>query len=159
MRPIPCGKIAVPSYRAIAQPITKRTLQSRTDNERCRKLWQLGDGVMEQATLSFADSLFNGSQQLDNSNESGSLGGQSQINPQNGTNSLSFGQTLQSAIQDVNSLQTNAAQEATSFALGQTSDIHTVMIAGEKASLALDLATEVRNKIVDAYQTVMQTSM
>ena len=71
----------------------------------------------------------------------------------------SFGQALQSAFDNVNTLQTNAAQAATQFALGQASDIHSVMITGQKASVALELTTEVRNKIVDAYQTIMSISM
>jgi flagellar hook-basal body complex protein FliE len=115
---------------------------------------------MEQTTLSFADSLFNGSQMLDGSNETASPGDQGLVPQQaQGTGGMTFGQTLQSAVENVNSLQNDAATAATQFAIGQTSDIHTVMIAGEKATLALDLATEVRNKVVDAYQTIMQTSM
>ena len=113
---------------------------------------------MEQTTLSFADSLFNGSQMLDNSNDSSAIA-QSATGQAAGTGAASFGQSLASAVENVNSLQNNAAEAATSFAIGQTSDIHTVMIAGQKATLALDLATQVRNKVVDAYNTIMQTQM
>ena len=71
----------------------------------------------------------------------------------------SFGDALQKAFDSVNDLQTNAAQSARQFALGQVNDIHSVMIAGQKASVALELTTEVRNKIVDAYQTIMSIQM
>jgi flagellar hook-basal body complex protein FliE len=114
---------------------------------------------MEQATLSFANNLFDGSQQLDSSSETGANSAGNMIGNQGNNAGITFGATLENALQDVNSMQNVAAQEATAFALGQTSDIHTVMIAGQKATMALDLATEVRNKIVEAYQTVMQTSM
>ena len=36
------------------------------------------------------------------------------------------------------------------FIAGRTDSIHSVMIAGTKASLALDFMIEVRNKIMDA---------
>jgi flagellar hook-basal body complex protein FliE len=71
----------------------------------------------------------------------------------------SFGDTLQNAFENVNALQNNAAGAATQFALGQSSDIHSVMIAGQKAGIALELTTEVRNKVVDAYQSIMSISM
>ena len=71
----------------------------------------------------------------------------------------SFAQTLQSAFGQVNDLQVHAGQMATSFAQGKTSDIHTVMIASEQASMALQLTTQIRNKAVDAYQEIMRISM
>lgn len=70
-----------------------------------------------------------------------------------------FSQTLENAFGKVNDLQINADSLQKSFALGQTSDIHNVMIATEQATLALQLTTQVRNKVIDAYQQVMQMSM
>ncbi len=71
----------------------------------------------------------------------------------------SFAQTLQSALGQVNSLQDHAGQMAQSFARGQTSDIHSVMIASEQATLALQLTTQIRNKAIDAYQEIMRISL
>jgi flagellar hook-basal body complex protein FliE len=71
----------------------------------------------------------------------------------------SFGDTLQSALSGVNSLQTHANTMSQNFAAGKTSDVQGVMIATEKATLALQLTTQVRNKVVEAYQQVMQMSM
>ena len=71
----------------------------------------------------------------------------------------SFGDMLSSAIGQVNALQTAAQQSASDYALGKVSDIHSVMIAAQKASIALSLTTQVRNQVVSAYQTVMQTTM
>lgn len=71
----------------------------------------------------------------------------------------SFGDSLLSAFDNVNALQNDSTTAATQFALGKSSDIHSVMIAGQKAGIALELTTEVRNKIVDAYQQIMQMSM
>lgn len=71
----------------------------------------------------------------------------------------SFSSVLAGALGEVNSLQNDANSQAEAFALGQTSDIHSVMIAAQKATVALDLATEVRSKVLDAYQQVMQMQM
>jgi flagellar hook-basal body complex protein FliE len=71
----------------------------------------------------------------------------------------SFGQTLEAALNNVNSLQLNSDDMAKSFAAGKTSDIHSVMIAAQQATISLDLAMQVRNKVTDAYQEVMRMTM
>ena len=75
------------------------------------------------------------------------------------SDSPSFTEMLQGAFGQVNALQTHAGQMAQSFAQGKTSDIHSVMIASEQASMALQLTTQIRNKAVDAYQEIMRISM
>lgn len=70
-----------------------------------------------------------------------------------------FSQSLENAFGKVNDLQVNADNLQKSFALGKTSDVHGVMIATEQATIALELTTQVRNKIIDAYQQVMQITM
>jgi flagellar hook-basal body complex protein FliE len=71
----------------------------------------------------------------------------------------SFGQTLEGAFDKVNDMQNHAGDLTKAFALGKTSDVHGVMIAGEQATIALQLTTQVRNKVIDAYQEVMKMSM
>ena len=71
----------------------------------------------------------------------------------------SFGQMLQGALGQVSGLQDHAAQMTTAFAQGKTGDIHSVMIASEQATMALQLTTQIRNKAIDAYQEVMRMSM
>lgn len=71
----------------------------------------------------------------------------------------SFGQFLTDAIGDVNALQMNAGDTVQKFATGAPMDVHEVMIAMEKASTAMALTTQVRNKLVDAYQELMHTQM
>lgn len=68
----------------------------------------------------------------------------------------SFKDVLSEALNKVNSLQNNAEDLRTKLATGEVNDIHTVMIASEKASLAFQLTTQVRNKLVDAYQEIMR---
>ena len=78
--------------------------------------------------------------------------GSSKINENSG---VSFGDFLQNAINETNSLQLESTQLTEDFLTGKTDDIHSVMIAGEKANLALQFTMQVRNKVVDAYKEVM----
>ena len=59
-------------------------------------------------------------------------------------------------LDQVNSLQANAKHMAEEAALGGDVDLHDVMIAGEKASVAMQLTLQIRNKMVEAYQEVMR---
>ncbi len=76
-----------------------------------------------------------------------------------GASGASFGDMLGGALSNVNTLQNDAAQQATSFALGKATDIHDVMISAQKASVALNLTAALRNKVIDAYQSVMSMQM
>lgn len=68
------------------------------------------------------------------------------------TGSDSFRKVFDKAMQNLNEKQLNSEQTVKKFLTGEVQDIHTVMIAGEEAKLAMQLAVEVRNKIVEAYQ-------
>lgn len=71
----------------------------------------------------------------------------------------SFGQFLQDAIGEVNDAQLRAADMTTRFAAGEALDVHQVMIASQEAGVMLDLAIQVRNKLVDAYQEVLRVNV
>jgi flagellar hook-basal body complex protein FliE len=45
------------------------------------------------------------------------------------------------------------------FIAGRTDSIHSVLIAAEKASIALDMVIEVRGKILDAYTEIMRMQL
>jgi flagellar hook-basal body complex protein FliE len=68
----------------------------------------------------------------------------------------SFGQIFKDMLSETNQLQSDAADIAQKFALGQIEDVHDVMIAAEKAGVAFELVMEIRNKLVDAYQEMMR---
>jgi flagellar hook-basal body complex protein FliE len=70
-----------------------------------------------------------------------------------------FGQLLQNAIGDVNKAQLHAGDLSARFAAGEPLDVHQVMIAAQEASVALNLAIQVRNKLVDGYQELMRVSV
>ncbi|MCC6397531.1 MAG: flagellar hook-basal body complex protein FliE [Bacteroidetes bacterium] len=68
----------------------------------------------------------------------------------------SFGETLQRAITDVNSLQTEAGKAVEKMVVGEAVDLHEVMIAVEKAKTSFDLLMEIRNKTIEAYREIMR---
>lgn len=68
----------------------------------------------------------------------------------------SFGQVLGDALGQVNKLQNGAEQASLDLAAGKVQDVSQVVIATEKASVALQLTMQVRNKVIDAYQEIMR---
>jgi flagellar hook-basal body complex protein FliE len=68
----------------------------------------------------------------------------------------SFGETLNKAIKDVNSLQQEAGSAVQKMVAGEPVDLHDVMIAAEKARTSFDLLMEVRNKTIDMYRELMR---
>ena len=89
---------------------------------------------------------------------SGSMGlpetGLAQVTPVPG--STSFGQILEQSISKVNEQQGVAQNMITGFQTGSGSaSVAEVMVAMQKASLSFTAMTQVRNKLVEAYQEVM----
>ncbi|HPO83007.1 MAG TPA: flagellar hook-basal body complex protein FliE [bacterium] len=68
----------------------------------------------------------------------------------------SFLTVLGESIEKVNNLQLDAERMVTAFSAGEDIDIHNVMIAIERANLALSVVTEVRNRALEAYQEMMR---
>lgn len=68
----------------------------------------------------------------------------------------SFRDFLTQALQNVSQLEKESDAITNDFIAGKTDSIHSVLIAAEKASLALDMVLEVRNKVLDAYTEIMR---
>ena len=66
----------------------------------------------------------------------------------------SFGEWLNRSIQSVNKMKNDADIAARKLVTGQNKDIHGTMIAMQKANVAMNLMTEVRNKIISAYDEI-----
>lgn len=67
-----------------------------------------------------------------------------------------FSEVLGNAVNRVNEAQQGARQMAADFQTGATdASVAEVMVAMQKASLSFQAMTEVRNKLVDAYQEIM----
>jgi flagellar hook-basal body complex protein FliE len=67
-----------------------------------------------------------------------------------------FGEILKDAISTVNELQKQSDQEMQKLMTGESQDLHTTVIAMQKADLSFQMMMQVRNKIVQAYQEIMR---
>ena len=67
-----------------------------------------------------------------------------------------FFHTLEGAMDKVEELGAGAEQQVASVLQGNGQDLHAAMIAVEKADLSFQMMMQVRNKIVQAYQTISQ---
>jgi flagellar hook-basal body complex protein FliE len=65
-----------------------------------------------------------------------------------------FLNTLRGAVEQVSLLQSEADAKVAGMFTGDGQDVHSTMIAVEKADLAFELMVQVRNKIVSAYQEI-----
>ena len=72
------------------------------------------------------------------------------------TDKSSFTEFLKSAVDNVNELQNQSDTQIRKFLAGEGPDIHTVILAVNKAELSFQLMMQVRNKLLQAYQEVMR---
>jgi flagellar hook-basal body complex protein FliE len=72
------------------------------------------------------------------------------------TNKTGFAEALKASIESVNNSQMIAQKLGQNFAMGDDSvSLSDVMIAGQKAGIAFQTTVQVRNKLVSAYQDIM----
>lgn len=72
------------------------------------------------------------------------------------SNGVDFSSLLQNSINQVNESQKSASSLAKNFEAGDPQvDLAEVMVALQKASLSFQAMTQVRNKLVSAYQDIM----
>jgi flagellar hook-basal body complex protein FliE len=67
-----------------------------------------------------------------------------------------FSSCLKEALSKANDMRLEARDIQKRFVAGDVDNIHDVMIASEKAGLALQLVLEVRNKAMRAYDEIMR---
>ena len=84
----------------------------------------------------------------------GTLPGPSQA-PEGG----GFGSMLSNSISSLAETQTQAADAAQALATGQATDPTAVVMAVERAQLSMQLASQIRNKSVEAVQTIFATQV
>ena len=71
----------------------------------------------------------------------------------------SFGDLLANKIEGMNSKQNEASGLMEDMATGKTDDVAQTMMRIQEANLDLKMATQVRNKVIDAYQEVLRMQM
>lgn len=62
-------------------------------------------------------------------------------------------------INSVNSIQQESAQAQELLATGEAADLHQVMIAVEEAGITMDLFLEIRNRLLEGYQSLVRMPM
>jgi len=67
-----------------------------------------------------------------------------------------FSTMLSNAIGGVERLNSDAGKSVERFLAGDGEEVHTVALASQRAELAFEMFLQVRNKVVSAYQSVMQ---
>ncbi len=84
----------------------------------------------------------------------------STIQPAGVSNSSgSFQDVFSSAVQQVESLGKSASVSVGKFLSGEGEELHSAIMATNRAELAFDLFLQTRNKVVSAYQEVMKMQL
>lgn len=68
----------------------------------------------------------------------------------------SFRELLAQGLETVHALHRDADAAILQLALGETDNLHQVMTAVERASIALELTIAIRNRLLDAFQELMR---
>ena len=82
-------------------------------------------------------------------------GGVSGTAAANGAAGVPFSGMLRAMVEQTSVLDQKASQSVTGLMSGQGVEIHDAMIATQKADMAFELALQLRNKAVAAYQQMM----
>jgi len=63
--------------------------------------------------------------------------------------------TAMNMVKETNNYQNNAEEEEIKFALGKSTNTNELLVAQEKANIALSYTVAVRDKVIDAYKEIM----
>jgi flagellar hook-basal body complex protein FliE len=75
------------------------------------------------------------------------------------TFSTSFSQLLENGVNDVNAKLMQSDQLVRAFALDDSIPVHQVTYALEQSRLSLELMMQVRNRLIDSYQQLMNMQL
>lgn len=73
-----------------------------------------------------------------------------------GAASLPFGRMVSEGLQALDTQLKTSQADLQQLALGEAQNLHEVMIRLEESRIALQLALQVRNRVLEAYQDVMK---
>jgi len=76
------------------------------------------------------------------------------VRPSSAASEAGFHDLLHGAIDDIQQLEGQAQEKVTGVLSGNGTDVHSALIAVEKADLSFQLMMQVRNKIVSAYEEI-----
>lgn len=70
-----------------------------------------------------------------------------------------FGDLLKNQMNNINNLQAQADQATQTYAVGGDIELHNVIMAAEKADMAMQLALQIRNRVISAYQEISRMNI
>ena len=70
-----------------------------------------------------------------------------------------FANALKAKLTELNAQQADSAMASEDMATGRVDDIAQTMLRIEQANVSLQMATQMRNKVIEAYQEVMRMQM
>ncbi len=79
-----------------------------------------------------------------------------QNNVQQNLSRVDFNELFKTAVQSLNDTQVSADSAIQQLASGSNIELHNVVLATQKASLTMQMAIQVKNKITEAYQEIMR---
>lgn len=71
-----------------------------------------------------------------------------------GSQKTNFGKVFAQSLNNLNDINMATANKMEAFSSGQNIEVHEVMLSMEKTGMAMGLAMQVRNKLVDAYHEI-----
>lgn len=71
----------------------------------------------------------------------------------------SFLDAAMGVVNNTNDLQYQANKVTNDFIAGKDVDLHTMIIAQEKASVAIQFTTQMRNSLMESYREIMRMQM
>jgi flagellar hook-basal body complex protein FliE len=89
------------------------------------------------------------------STQTSNLLGESKVGNE-GKKDITFQSVFNEVLNNTNSLIVESEELTEEVAIGKTDNIHQVLIAAEKADIALQLTLQIRNKVLDAYNEIMR---
>jgi len=88
----------------------------------------------------------------------GAAGGSSAAPVEDGK-AASFASVLKGKLSDLNAQQVDAGKASEDMATGRVDDVAQTMLRIEQANVSLQMATQVRNKVIEAYQEILRMQM
>lgn len=76
-----------------------------------------------------------------------------------GDSGSAFQSVLKNAVSSVEQTRTDANQAMNSFLRGEDVELHSTVLAAQKAELSFEMFLQMRNKVVQAYQEVMRSQI
>lgn len=70
-----------------------------------------------------------------------------------------FSKVLEGTINTLQSLQNDADTSVQKFLTAENEELHTTVLATQRAEMAFELGLQVRNKVVSAYQEIMKMQL